>query len=587
MSLDILLASGMDLLDEKEAMPQVGQVILKKLLKPHFTVEQVDFDVHVTLGKFRYGRTYDETVERMADYLLAMNSKIIGFYTICNSFITVVNVSACIHRKNPDVILFYGGPHATMTWKHCLEELPFLTCVCMGESEYSIVPLVRTLLEGGPLAEVPGVAWRNADGKAERNIPCGLVPETELQKYAVYDLDAVYTPGHAKMFIEGGRGCPFQCSFCSTRLFWQQKFRVKPVEDIIREMDVHYERGGFDSFSIEHDMFTANRKHLKQFCETLIGRGSPYTWACSSRIDVLDEESIRMMAKAGCREIFLGIETGSPRMQDRIDKHLNLKDAVPKVILMQRLGILVRASFIYGLVGETEEDFLQTLDLLRHLYLEGVRDCQLHRFFPLPETPDAARIRDQIYFDEYDIDMSIASRKAMTPENRELIRNHPDLFLHYYTFKSEVRQKYRWADSLAVLTGNTEIYYPHTTDLLLEKLDYQQLYLKYEEIFKELSLCFSLEGPAKLKALIDVRLRDIVEREAIPEVSAMYRYEDDVRRFLREGNREARVVTYPMDINRALKKKEYIMEPFRAMMALDPEKNAVRFISIPAWMKMD
>ncbi len=584
---DILLVSGLELSDQGAVMPQVGQMILEKILAPHHAVKRVDFDAMASRGEFSYTRSYDDNIARMAAYLVETGSPVMGFYTICNNFLTVLSLSEEVHRLAPEVRIFFGGPHATETWKSCIESLEYLTAVCMGESEYSILPLTEALLRGENPEQVPGVAWRDGEGRARCNPACPLVPQEELHRYAVYEMDRTFDPETATMFIEGGRGCPFHCSFCSTSLFWHRRFRVKPVKDLILEMDELHRRSGFRHFSIEHDMFTANRKHLTEFCRILTERGSPYGWGCSSRIDVLDEEIIRMMAKAGCETVFLGIETGSPRMQKLIEKNLKLEEAIPKVILMQQLGIMVKASFIYGLVDEREEDFLQTLEMLQKLYLSGVKDTQLHRFFLLPATPDAEKVRGRVYFDENDIDISIAPRRAMTEKNREKILRYPELFLQYYTFESEVRRRYRWADALTVFTSNLAIHFPHTCDMLLERLGYLGLYRKYEETFRQLNMIFSLEGPLPMRNAVPGMLEEIVEAEGAPELAEMYRYEKALRDYIVNGETEMRTVECGMDIPAALERKEYRMEPYRAALALDPKEKKVRIITMPSWLEVD
>lgn len=584
---DVVFVAGMELTHQDVVLHQYGQSILKQILEKRYAVVQVNFDRMVSLGQFDYLGDYDADIDRMAEYLAALDGKIIGFYTICNNFINVANLLLCVHEKAPDAKIILGGPHATMTWEHCLTAFPFVSAVCMGESENSITPLVEALLGDGSLENVPGIGYRNADGALVRNQPCALIPQEELIKYVVFDPDYMANPERGTMFVEGGRGCPFHCSFCSTSRFWLRHFRVKPVDDLIAEMDRHSAQLGFKRFSVEHDMFTANKKHLHRFCNILIERGTPYRWACSSRIDVLDEQSIRLMAASGCDEVFLGIETGSPRMQDRIDKHLNLEDSIPKIILMQQLGINVKASFIYGLVDETEEDFLMTLDMLQRLFLAGVHFLQLHRFFPLPGTPDGETIRNEIYFDEYDVDLTIISRKALTPRSRALIRDYPDLFLHLYTFKSEVRRKYRWADSLVVFTSNLSIYYSHTCEILLEQIGYQALYMRYEDWFKRLSLEFSTEGALAMQKLVNPMIRHIVEQEGIAPLTEMWRYETDVMDYVENRETQNRIASYGMDILRAKDRREYVMKPFRCMLALDPKNNTVRTIAIPEWIRFD
>src|SRR5262249_8992500 len=133
----------------------------------------------------------------------------------------------------------------------------------------------------------------------------------------------IFFPGvrHCRHFpLELGRGCPFSCTFCSTNDFFRRRFRLKSPAHMIAEMRRVKETYGIDSFELVHDMFTVDRKRVVEFCEALIASQEEFTWGCSARTDCVDEELIAFMARAGCRGIFFGIETGSRRMQRIIDK---------------------------------------------------------------------------------------------------------------------------------------------------------------------------------------------------------------------------------------------------------------------------
>ena len=142
-----------------------------------------------------------------------------------------------------------------------------------------------------------------------------------------------------------------------------------------------------------------------------------------------------------------------PRMQKLIHKNLKMDDVLKLIILMKKSGYRVMTSFIYGFAEETVEDFGMTLDMAQKLLEVGVDEIQLDKFFPLPATEEAGKVKDILYFDENEIDTSIVYRKSLVPETLTMIREHPALFSQYYTFRSEVRQKFKWADSLCGFAG--------------------------------------------------------------------------------------------------------------------------------------
>lgn len=151
-----------------------------------------------------------------------------------------------------------------------------------------------------------------------------LISNEELTKYTPYEFNPYIVEGNTGISIEGGRGCPFNCSFCSTSGFWGRKYRIKPVDDLIYEMKKLNKIYKFKFFNIQHDLFTANRKAIVAFCNKIIDERLNLSWGCSSRVDVLDYDLIELMAKANCKSMFLGIETGSKRMQKILNKNLNI-----------------------------------------------------------------------------------------------------------------------------------------------------------------------------------------------------------------------------------------------------------------------
>ena len=88
---------------------------------------------------------------------------------------------------------------------------------------------------------------------------------------------------------------------------------------------------GITTFDLIHDMFTVDRKRVIAFCEAVIATGEEFYWNCSARTDCIDEEMIAIMARAGCRAIFFGIETGSARLQKIVKKNIDLNDATARI----------------------------------------------------------------------------------------------------------------------------------------------------------------------------------------------------------------------------------------------------------------
>ncbi len=578
--MEVLFVNGMELTKSGNATPHIGQIILKNIISEKYDTEILSFDNLVAKGEFDINKTPDDLIDEMAEVILEKKPEVVGFYTICNTFHMVVAVSEVIRKRNSDIFIFYGGPHATLTAKKCLETFDFVDLICLGESEKSILPLMDEIFGKRDFSSVPGVSYRY--GNEIRQNPCApLLADDELTNYTQYDLGEILKHKDARVMIEGGRGCPFQCTFCSTSRFWKRQFRVKPVPVLISEMDKYYEMYGIRSFSIQHDMFTANRKHLVSFCNSLIEKGSPYVWRCSSRVDVLDHEVIELMKRSGCLEIYLGIETGSERMQKVIKKNLNLDNAMDRIRYMINQGIVPTVSFIYGYPDETIEDYEKTLTMLRKVFLTGKATVQLHKFFPLPATEEADKIADRAYFDFEKVDLSIFNRAVCGKRCKDLIRQNKELFLQFYTFDSEVRIKYPYIESVVMLLSMFAGRFYMTLYQIMNKYEIHDIYKKYEDDFEMLFFkYYELVTQSELLDKLEIVLKKIVDNEHNDGWSDLFRFEKAVFDYTASGKKEVVVMNFDNDIMTYLRSGNVVKEPTRLMLMRE-ENGGIKLKRVP------
>lgn len=554
---DVLLISGLDFTVAEGAVYQIGQGILHRIVSARYRSEMINFDSLHSLGILPHGKTIQESLERMTEYMLSFSPRLVGFYTICNSFVTVAELARRLHERSPETKIIFGGPHASVTADVCLRAFPFLSAVCRGESERTFLPLVTALLEGGDLAEVPGITWIR-DGRVTENPAAPLLTDQELGEYTVFDRQTDENGEIRDIALEGGRGCPFSCTFCSTSSFWERHFRIKPVDTLIAEMDRFHELYHTLNFAIEHDNFTCRREHIADFCRKLIDRGSPYKWRCSSRADVLDEELIRLMSQAGCMNIFLGVETGSPRMQRILRKNLNLDEVCQRASEIRKADILTTVSLIYGLPDETVDDLHETLALAERLYLLGAFDVELHRFFPLPRTEETEKVKDRMYFDEKDVDISIYNRTVMDGEALALIHEWPELFTQYYTFHSGPRDRFPFLESVFLLMSTAGGRCFRTCCGLIRKYGLAKLYDLQEDFFRRVYLDYSeMYTTQGFRQTVDQLFDELMERMGDPVLNELFRFETDTLRFAQGTESEARVFTYGLKLLPALRQGIY------------------------------
>lgn len=479
MSIDVALINGIEFIVEK-GKPQIGQLILSKILSDKYVVEWINFDSLNNLGLLEYERKYDKSIEKYADFILAKNPKIVGFYTICSSFISAIRLAYAIKKKKNTVKIVFGGPHATILAQECLEAFSFVDAVILGESEKTIEIIVERMLNNEDLKDVQGVACRSR-GKVNVSECKDLVKSAELSTYTVYDYSPYQIHRDDIILIEAGRGCPYACTFCSTSSFWGRKFRIKSAKNIIEEMLKFNELYGVTRFSFLHDLFTANKQYVKEFCKMYLEEKLTFTWDCSSRIDVLDEATIDLLAEANCTALFIGIETGSPRMQKLVNKNLDIEKAVNLIKYIKYKKMHLTIAFIYGYPEETMDDFLLTVELMEKLRKMAVDEIQLGTYIPLPKTLEVEKVKGRLYFEEEEINFSIYKKYVFDSVTQMLVKKYPELFIQYYSFESTIRVKYRYfALFHAIFTAASKVFFC-CSNYLLDKYTWIELYEMYSQ----------------------------------------------------------------------------------------------------------
>jgi len=410
----------------------VGILSLAAVLEEKGTAPHV---VDLNRLYYRYLRT-EEHPKREADFcsfvvrhLEPLSFDVFGFSTICSSYPLTLRIAREVKRTHPDATILLGGPQATVVDVNTLKAFPFVDVIVRGEAEDTLPRLLDAVSGSCPYDGIQGITFRRGDSVI-RNVNAPVIHDLDELPLPAFHLypelkECHYVP------LELGRGCPFACTFCSTNDFFRRNFRVKSPRRLIEQMRLVKERYAIATFDLIHDMFTVDRKKVVAFCEALLDSGEAFSWNCSARTDCVDDELIALMAKAGCRGIFFGIETGSSRMQTLINKGLDLSDSMRRIKTNNKHRIRTAVSLITGFPEETTDDLRDTvgfvIDSLRFDYAEP----QLHLLAPLAETPIHARYRDQLVFDDIFSDMSYQGWRQ-DPADRSLIEAHSDIFPNFY-----------------------------------------------------------------------------------------------------------------------------------------------------------
>ncbi len=279
-----------------------------------------------------------------------------------------------IKALNPDVPVVAGG----MLVKKVLEEGEALSAealsyletfhglvdafVVEAQGEQTLARALRALRGGAGLGGVPNLAFYDQEGRmrfSERRPEALRMDETAV---AWDEVPGEYL--RPILPVTTSRGCSYRCRFCTYHwLFPRVTFKSLDVlQDELRRIA----RLGFvRHVRFTDDNFTANRRRLVSVLEMMIQEGFPFTWSSFARASALDPELAGLMRQAGCEFVDMGIESGSRTVLENMDKRLKRDQSLAAVRMLNDHGIIGRGSFIVGYPGETEETFMETVDLIR------------------------------------------------------------------------------------------------------------------------------------------------------------------------------------------------------------------------------
>ena len=298
---------------------------------------------------------------------------------------SAIAVSKEVNRHNPDTVIIMGGNHATFCHADIIRSCPEIDYIVLGEGEIPFAELIVALQNGEPTQQIPGIVSKGKDGKIIVN----------QQKHRVINLDSLRNPARHLLQIDrygpdsrgiliGSRGCPYSCAYCSTSAFSGKRIRMHSVDRVVDEMQNLSNKYSINHLIFVDDTFTINKKRVYLICEKILQKSIKVTWACDTRVDLVDRPLLEQMYKAGCRSIFFGIESANQEALDMVGKKFYVEQAYRACVLAREVGIQVQQSFIVGLPGEDINSIEKIIDFVQYTRPNRVL---LNFFIVYPGTP--------------------------------------------------------------------------------------------------------------------------------------------------------------------------------------------------------
>lgn len=264
----------------------------------------------------------------------------------------------------PSALILTGGPHPTHLAREVFEDCPALDAIVKGEGETPMLGIVERM------ATAPGSdLWRRTPGLILRDGETLSAPPLDnLDSVgfpaATFEADFMDEVGQLA-YLSSSRGCPATCNFCNTPEFWGTSIRFRSPESVLAEMTFLREKHGLTYFSFRDDTFTGNKGRIMKLMGMLQESGMHPLWNCQSRVNLVDEDRLVAMKRAGCEFMQFGVEHGSERVLSLLDKGTKMSQVHNALSLVRKVGINLGIYLITGIPGETWEDVEQSADLIR------------------------------------------------------------------------------------------------------------------------------------------------------------------------------------------------------------------------------
>lgn len=343
------------------------------------------------------------------------------------SIYDVYQTAKVVKNYNPSILVVVGGAHVTFQDEEVLRDCPEIDIVVRGEGEVTMNELLQEFNGVHSNCSVAGTTYRR-NGSIVRNPERPYISDLDSLPFPAYDLldlNQYFAKGNRFASMITSRGCPYQCTFCSSSRITGKRWRGRSPENVIEEIQFLQSEYSVRDVTFIDDLFTFDYQRVADICNLINSETDDITWTCSSRADIMSRhpEMASWLKSAGCHTIYIGAESGNQRILNLIKKGIRLSQIKKSVQIAKEVGLQVVLSFILGIPGETEEDMRSTIDFACSL------DPDLAQFTictPYPGTPmyDEAMENDWIITTDWS-EFTVIDPILNLPEiSRKTIKNY-------------------------------------------------------------------------------------------------------------------------------------------------------------------
>ncbi len=385
----------------QQGVPPLGMAYLSAALKENgYLVSCIDstgedllnFRTFEVEGLMTNGLIIDEILDR-----ISFNTDIIGISCMySNEWVYVKKLIPEIKKKFPEKLIIMGGEHINAEYEYSLKTIKEIDIAVLGEGEETLIDLLDSLNKEIDISKVNGLAYLNNEGNIIKNPPRHRIKD--INSIAWPDWSGIPlgnyldkglgndTQNKRSVPILASRGCPYQCTFCTSPYMWTTRWIPRDVNDVINEIKFYVKTYRANHIEFFDMTLVINRKWIKSFCEKMIEESLNITYSLptGTRTEALNSEVISLLKRSGCIKMSLSPESGSVKTLKRIKKRLNLSHMLDTVKKCNKLGLITKTNFIFGLPGQTLFECVESFIYIFKIAFYGGNDVACFSFVPYP-----------------------------------------------------------------------------------------------------------------------------------------------------------------------------------------------------------
>lgn len=309
----------------------------------------------------------DREIRRKINQILAENPLFVGFSVMTGAQTKHSAIMSKLLKKESDIPIVWGGPHPTLLPEQCLQE-DYIDVVVIGEGEETTVELANALKNNKPLNTILGLGFNFGRNKVQITPPRPFIQNLDSYEidFELLNIENYLFPSHRGrkecgrvIAYKSSRGCIYECNFCYNQKVHKRTWRGRSAEKVIQDIEKLKREYSVDGVKFYDDNFFVDRKRAFKILE---GIGVPAH--TEIRIDWINDKVARKLQEVDCMELLIGVESGSDRIMNLINKRFHVKDIKESIRIIAKYNLPATYSTICGIPTETVEEAEKTIALM-------------------------------------------------------------------------------------------------------------------------------------------------------------------------------------------------------------------------------